>query len=182
MISIADLNGHGTALVVSTAFTDFPRTGAKRGHGYRDAKHKIVILAEAADHIALVLHQTARSGRWCLLLDKIRKFQFEVGTTGLKMLFHITQHGVHAVDTDLAMILIEYLDEATHVGALEVVGQVNIHVDARNRLLLLFVLVHDDDRVADILNADLVDGDVAIVVALLHVRHAAGVAGGARGV
>jgi len=82
----------------------------------------------------------------------------------------------------LAMILIEYLDEATHVGALEVMGQVNIHVDARNRLLLLFVLVHDDDRVADILNADLVDGDVAIVVALLHVRHAAGVAGGARGV
>ena len=79
-------------------------------------------------------------------------------------------------------MLVENLNETTHVGAAEVRWQVNVHVDAGDRLLFLLALVHDHNRITDIFDTDLVDGDVAIVSGLLHIGHAAGFASVARGV
>ncbi len=130
--------------------------------------------------MALIFHQAACSGHRGLFLDEVGKLQLQVGTAGLQVVFHITQDRIHPVNTDLTVILVEDLDKAAHVGALEVMGQINIHVDPRHRLLLFIALVEDNNRVADILDANLVDGDVAIIAGFLHIGHPAACIGRTR--
>jgi hypothetical protein len=71
---------------------------------------------------------------------------------------HLRQHLAEGVDRDLAFV-VQDLDEARHVRALEVVRQVHVHVEVRDRVLLAARAVLDPDRVADVLDADLVDRD-----------------------
>ncbi len=69
------------------------------------------------------------------------------------------------------MILVEDLDEAAHVRPLEMVRQVDIHVDPRHGMLFFFTAIHNDNRIADVLDPDLVDGNITGVVLLLQIRH-----------
>jgi hypothetical protein len=55
------------------------------------------------------------------------------------------------------------------VGALEVVGEVYVHVEIGHGMLLAVAAVLDPDRMADILDAYLVDGYLAGVSAALYV-------------
>ena len=66
-------------------------------------------------------------------------------------------------------MLVQHLDEARHVRALEVVGQGHVHVEVRDRVLLAGGAVLDAHRMVDVLDADLVDRDAARVGAALHV-------------
>jgi hypothetical protein len=88
---------------------------------------------------------------------------------GLEALNHRAQHRLETLHRDLALVAVEDLDEARHMGALEVVGQADIHVERRHRVLHAAGLVGDLYRVADRLDADLVDRDLAAVGAALHV-------------
>ena len=79
------------------------------------------------------------------------------------------QHGAERFDRDLALVPLQDLDEARHVRALEVVRQVHVHVEVGDGVLLAGRAVLDPHRVADVLDADPVDGELARVGAALHV-------------
>jgi len=66
-------------------------------------------------------------------------------------------------------MIIENFHEAGHVRALEIMWQEHIHVERGDSVLLAFCPVLDPYRVANILDADLVDGDLAGVGAGLYV-------------
>ena len=67
------------------------------------------------------------------------------------------------------MMLIEALNEATHVRAFEFLGEIDIHVDIGHRLLTTVRLIQNGDGIADILDTHLVDADVAVIPGVLDV-------------
>ena len=71
-------------------------------------------------------------------------------------------------------MLVEHLDEAAHVRALEVVGQAHRHRDRGDGVLPLVLAVEDDDRVAQVADATWSIG-IAVVGVVLDVRHCAGI-------
>ena len=88
-----------------------------------------------------------------------------MGAGCAQFLLHLLQDGLHLVEGDLFPVGVEDLDEAAHVGPLEVVGEVHIHIDPRHGMLEASVLVHHHDGIGDVLHPDLVDGDLAGVAA-----------------
>src|SRR5262249_41011228 len=74
--------------------------------------------------------------------------------------------GVHR---DLALVRVEDLDEARHVRTLELVGQADVHVEHGNGILYAARAFGDPDRVADRLDADLIDGELTPVLGVLDV-------------
>ena len=85
------------------------------------------------------------------------------------ILLHLFQDLLHPVQGDLFPVLVEDLDEAAHVGPLEVVGKIHIEVDPGHGVLEFPVLVHDYDGVGDILYPHLIDGYPPVVPGFLHV-------------
>src|SRR4051812_38147649 len=61
------------------------------------------------------------------------------------------------------------LNEAAHVGALELIGQADRHSDHRDGRLLLMVAIEDDDGMADVAHTSLVERQLAIILTVLYV-------------
>jgi hypothetical protein len=55
------------------------------------------------------------------------------------------------------------------VGALEFLGEIDIHVDIGHRLLTTVRLIQNGDGIADIFDTHLVDTDVAVISSVLDV-------------
>ena len=80
---------------------------------------------------------------------------------GIQVLGHLLQHRAEGIDRNLALVPVQDLDEARHVRALEIVGQVHVHVEIGDGVLLAAGAVLDLDRMADVLDADPVDRNSA---------------------
>ncbi len=80
-----------------------------------------------------------------------------MGHLGRETFPHLSEDTVDVLDIYLSAILIEDLHEPAHVGSLKMVGQIHIHVDRGHGLLGALAPVKDSYRVADVLNANLVD-------------------------
>ena len=100
---------------------------------------------------------------------------------GLEALGHLRQQAAEGLDGDLALA-VQDLHEARHVRAFEVVRQVHVHVEVGDRVLLARGTILHLHGVIDVLDADLVDRDLASVGAALHVFDGddAGLGGGSR--
>lgn len=48
---------------------------------------------------------------------------------------HGTQDFLERFDRNLALVTVQYLDKARHVGSLEVVGQIDVHIELRHGML-----------------------------------------------
>ena len=71
------------------------------------------------------------------------------------------QHGRQIFDVDEPPVRVEHLDEAAHVRALEILGQIDQQADPRHGVLRLVCLVAHLDRVEQALHAHLVDAQLA---------------------
>ena len=67
------------------------------------------------------------------------------------------------MDMDEAPVILQNFEEAAHVGALELVGQIDGERDGGDGVLGGAGTVTDDDGIAETLDADLVDAEVAEV-------------------
>ncbi len=66
-------------------------------------------------------------------------------------------------------MVVEDLNEAGHVGALEVMRQIHIHVEAGDGVLFAAAAIKNANRVANVFDTDLIDRDVTGIFAVLHV-------------
>ena len=57
------------------------------------------------------------------------------------------------------------------MGPLELVGKVHVHVHAGNGMLNALCLIKNGNRVADILDSDLVDLDFSMIFLVLDIVH-----------
>ncbi len=88
---------------------------------------------------------------------------------GFEAAHHFAQHGFEALDRNLILVHIEDFDEPGHVGALEIVGQSDIHVEGGNGVTYAATLVQHLERMPDVLDADLVDRQLARIGGALNV-------------
>jgi hypothetical protein len=169
------------ALVVGAVVGDLLGAGAQAGHRDDDLHRELVLAAGAdrADEGDFVVQQALHAGDRRRLVDEVGEAHLDVAGFGLELPDHLAQHRLEGLDRDLAIVAVEDLDEARHVGALEIVGQPDVHVEQRDGVLHACLLVLHLDGVADGLDADLVDGDLAGVLGILDVRNCGG--GGAGG-
>ena len=88
---------------------------------------------------------------------------------GFQALDHLVKHQLERLHGDLALVRIQDLDEARHVRSLELVRQADVHVERRDGVLHVARALGDADGMADRLDADLVDGELAPVLGALDV-------------
>src|SRR5574338_491173 len=169
-------HGDVRALVVRAVSGDLLRAGTQAGHRHHELHGKDVVaaLADFTDEGDLVVHQAPDAGNRCGLVDEIGEGHLDVAGLRLEALDHLAQHRFEGLDRDLALVAVEDLDDARHVGALELVGQADVYVEAGDGVLHATALVDDFHRVAYRLDTDLVDRDLPAVRAVLHVGHRAG--------
>ena len=70
-------------------------------------------------------------------------------------------------------MFIEYLNEAAHVGTLEIMGQIGIQVYQRGCVLQRISPVQDRDGITQTLYTDLLDRYTAFILHALNVGHLA---------
>ena len=99
----------------------------------------------------------------------------------LEALGHLGEQAAEGLHGNLALA-VQDLHEARHVRAFEVVRQVHVHVEVGDRVLLARGAILHLHGVIDVLDADLVDRDLAGIGAALHVFDGddAGLGGGGR--
>jgi len=103
------------------------------------------------------------SGSW--------EFDLHVGRCGMEFFLDFRKDGLEGFDVDLSPEFIQYLDEPAHMGSLEVVGEVDIHIDGCIDGLGSVGTVQDNDRVFDALYPYLLNIDLSVVFLVLNVDH-----------
>jgi len=94
---------------------------------------------------------------------------FRVSRVGFQATCHFRRHLLECFHGRLVLVSVGNIDESRHVSALELPGRIHRHVEAGNGVLFPVAVIAHPDRVAYIPDADLVDIDVAVVGAALHV-------------
>src|ERR1700687_4371704 len=163
------LDGHVRALAVRAALRDLLRTGTQAGDRDHDLDPGVgLAAADLADQRGLVIHQALDARDRRALHDEERKRHLDMTGIGVEPRSHLAEHRSERVDRDLALVM-QDLDEARHMSALEVMRQVHVHIERSHRVLLAGGTVLDLDRMADVLDTDPVDRDAAGIRARLHV-------------
>jgi len=163
-------HGDVRALVVGAAFRDFLGARAQAGHRHHHFDFGAAGLGvDFADEADPIIQQAANAADRRGLFHEVRKTRVDVAGFGFQPLQHSPQHERKRRYADFAVVAIPYLDEARHVGALEVVRQVDVHVEAGHGVLLAAAFAPDPHRMQNVLDANLVDGDAAAVGAGLDV-------------
>ena len=65
----------------------------------------------------------------------------------------------------------KHLDKPAHVGALVLMGQIDIHIDGGNGVLGAFPTIANGDGVPQIFDPHLVNRNVAVIALVLGVFH-----------
>jgi len=158
---------------VCSVVADLLRAWAQ-AHRRNFEAHDEVVASRPADRLKddLDVDHARGAGDRGLLVDEVGEGQLEMRDLGVQPLFHVVADTDHLVGVQLLVVLVEHFEEAGHVRALLVVGEADKHVDAGDGVLAAAGRrAAQGDRVADVLDPDLVDGDVALVVRGLDIRH-----------
>ena len=123
--------------------------------------HGRLAVADFADEGHFVIHQALHAGNRRLLVDEIGKGHLDVSGFGLQPLRHLRSMSLKDSTEISRSVAVENLHEARHVRALEIVRQMHVHVEHGDGVLHAPAAVAHLDRMADILDADLVDRQLA---------------------
>ena len=161
---------HMRALVVRAVGRNLLRARAQARHRHQDFHGETPLaLVDIGDEGNVVVHQALDLGHRRRLVDKIGKIHLDVAGLRLELFRHLVEHALEGIDRDLALMRVEDLDEARHVRALEMMRQAHVHVEVGDGVLHAAGTLTHLDRMADGLDADLVDGEPARVLRTLHV-------------
>jgi hypothetical protein len=162
--------GDVRALVVRAVFGNALGARAEACHRHDDFHlEAFLALVDLPDESHFVVHQALDLRDRRGLVDEVRKRHLDVAGLGFQALNHLAQHQLEGFHGDLALVRIQNLDKARHVRALELVRQADVHVERRDGVLHFARALGDADGMADRLDPDLVDGELALVLGTLDV-------------
>ncbi len=167
-----NLDGAKAALIVRSVFGNCLGAGAERGDTDFDGEHEIDVFGAGGGIEARgVIHHAFHSRDGRFFGEEKWEFHFQMRSSGVELRLHGVENVVDVFDVDHAAVGVEHLDEAAHVGAFELVGQVDKHADGRDCVLHDFFFVADLNRETQATNADFVDAQFAMVALALFVVH-----------
>ena len=140
---------HMPTLVMRTSRTDRLGARAEGGHRHDGGDNKIhLAVFEGRAEADGVIHQADRSAHGCFFTEKKRKFDFEMCATALEPPAHLLEDVADVFHMDHGTMFRENLDESTHVGAFEMMRQVDRELNGSDRALNRVLLVAHLQRVA----------------------------------
>ena len=147
----SDFQGHVSPLVVRPVIADLLAARAEGCDGHGHSQGKLILDAiRSPQKGAIASDLGRRTGHRCLLGDEVGEGHLDVGFLRIKTLFQVVEDGGKRVHGYLALVNRKHLQEPTHVGALEVVGQMDRHRDHRDRREGLALTVQNLDRVTEV--------------------------------
>ena len=171
----ADLHAGHAALTVGAILGDGFAAGAEGHDGDLDAEREAGgVAVGVAEEVAAELEHGGGAGGGRLALDEVGEVDADVGAGCVEGLAQVLDEERQGGEGDLAAVPFERFDEAAHVGALVLVGQVDGEGEVADGLLRLLVAVPDDHGVLELGDAGGAEGDAALVGGGLDVNHGLG--------
>ncbi|MDB6032346.1 MAG: Endonuclease/exonuclease/phosphatase [Verrucomicrobiales bacterium] len=167
-----DLNGHLATLVMGSVGADRFGTGTKGSDSNLYREHEIDFLpAGRRIKAGSVIQHAFPAGNRRLLGQKEGKLHLQVAAIRMQFFLHGKENVFNVLNMNHAAMSIKHLDKAAHMGAFELLGQVNKHADGGHRVLHHMRLVPNLDRKAQSPDTDFVDAEFTCVpFALLIVQ------------
>ena len=161
-----------TALIVGSLFANLLGAWTEGRHRGRHSHHQgVAPVVEGGEELAGVPHEALGPRNGGPFFDEIGKLHFQVGGFGVELFLHPVKNRGDGFDVDRAPVLIQNFDEAAHVGALKMLGQIYVHIYLAYCVLEFIPLVQHGDGVLDVLDPHLVDFHAAVVFPILNVDH-----------
>jgi hypothetical protein len=152
------------ALVVGTAGADGLATRAKSGdgNGHSHLEGEIVSM-ENGVKAGLVIDQAGGAADGGLLFNEVGEVEFEVGRLGMELVLQGAENLGDALDMNQATVILKDFQKAAHMGAFELMGQVDGEGNGGHRVLSGAGAVADDNGIMQALDPHLVDPEVTEV-------------------
>ena len=96
-----------------------------------------------------------------------------MGGLCLEPFFHFLKNTMETIEIDLSMKPVQDLNKPAHMGSLEPVRQVDIHIDRRHSMLPLFGFIKDGNRITNRFDANFFDIDAPVIKLALYIFHVA---------
>ena len=157
-----DFKTDEAALIMGSAFADRLAAWTEGGDGNGDGDFEAEIFAvKGRIEMGLVIDEALSGGDRGLFFDEVWKIEFEVGRVGLKTLLESAEDSGNALHMNEAAMFLEDLDKTAHMGAFELVGEIDGEGDRGDGVLGRVCAVADNDRIAESFNAHFIDPQVA---------------------
>ena len=168
----AHLDAQPRALVMRAGDGNLFAARADGGDGYGHAADEVVagLGAEHGVEGAVVAHGAGLAADGGVLLQEILEADLDVGAVGREAVARVGEDVLElAAGGGQVFPLLQYLDEAAHVGALVLPGQIDGKLDIREHGLDAAALLLNAEGEGDILDADALEVNFALVGAALGV-------------
>ena len=160
--SKSDFEPDEAALIMGSAFADCLAAWAESGDRNSDGDFEAKIFAvKSCIEVGLVIDEALSGGDRSFFFDEVGKIEFEVGRVGLETILESAEDGGNAFHMNEATVFMEDLDKTAHVGALELVGEIDGQGYRSDGVLGRVGAVANDDRIAESFDAHFIDPQVA---------------------
>ena len=89
----------------------------------------------------------------------------------LQSLCHITQYVIEGLNPNLSIMAVQNLHKSGHVSALEVVGEIDVHVEISNSVLLTTTAIFNSDWMTYVFDSYLIYRNMAGIFTALNVSN-----------
>ena len=157
-----DFEADEATLIMGSAFADRFAAWAEGGdrNSYGDFEAEIFAVKGCIE-VGLVIDEALSGGDRGLFLDEVGEIEFEVGRVRLEAFLESSEDGGDALHMNEATMFLEDFDKTAHVGAFELVGEVDGKGDRGDGVLGRVGAVPNNDRIAESFNAHFIDPQVA---------------------
>jgi hypothetical protein len=174
-----DFEADEAALIMGSAFADRLAAWAEGGDGNGDGDFEAEIFAvKGRIEVGLVIDEALRSGDRGFFFDEVGEIEFEVGRVGLKTLLESAEDSGNALHMNEAAMFLEDLDKTAHMGAFELVGEIDGKGDRGDGVLGRVGAVANDDWIAESFDAHFIDPQVAEIWGSLGILKGVGLGRG----
>jgi len=157
-----DFEADEATLIMGSAFADRFAAWAEGCDGNGDGDFETKIFAvKSCIKVGLVIDEALSGGDRGFFFDEVRKIEFEVGRVRLEAFLESSEDCGDAFHMNEATMFLEDFDKTAHVGAFELVGEVDGEGYRSDGVLGRVGAVANNDRIAESFNAHFIDPQVA---------------------
>ena len=174
-----DFEADEAALIMGSAFADRLAAWAEGGDGNGDGDFEAEIFAvKSCIEVGLVIDEALSGGDRGFFFDEVGEIEFEVGRVGLEAFLEGAEDSRDALHMNEAAMFLEDLDKTAHMGAFELVGEIDGKGDRGDGILGRVGAVADNDRISESFDAHFIDPQVAEIWGSLGILKGVGLGRG----
>jgi len=174
-----DFEADEATLIMGSAFADRFAAWAEGGDRNSDGDFEAEIFTvKSCIEVGLVIDEALSGGDRGFFFDEVGKIEFEVGRVRLEAFLESSEDCGDAFHMNEATMFLEDLDKTAHMGAFELVGEVDGEGNCGDGVLGRVGAVADNDRISESFDAHFIDPQVAEIWGSLGILKGVGLGRG----